>query len=175
MVSQPTCSAETRTVEKNTAKNDKVFWHSADAFLAWVFGIAMLLAAVPHLENSYYFLGSIYAYRLVDPGIAQMTAMVLPLMQLVIAIMLIGRVLVDAANFIAMGFFGVFSVVQSLAYFGGLDISCGCFGPQLSTQIGWTSLSLVYSLFILSVIRNAVSFFICTRVIKSKKKKLTSI
>jgi hypothetical protein len=120
----------------------------------------MLLAAVPHLENSYYFLGSIYAYKLVAPGIGQMVAIVLPLMQLVIAVLLNGRIFADAVNVIAMLLFAVFCAVQSFAYFGGLDISCGCFGPGHDTPIGWFSLSLVYGLLTLSVIRNAMVVFL---------------
>ncbi len=55
-----------------------------DALLSWVFGIVMLLAAMAHLENPYYFLGSVYAYKLVDPGLGQAVAMILPLLQLLI-------------------------------------------------------------------------------------------
>ena len=111
------------------------------------------------LENSYYFLGSIYAYKLVEPGIGQMVAIVLPLLQLVVAVLLIGRVFIDVANLITMVLFGVFAVVQSFAYLGGFDISCGCFGLGHNSPIGWFSLSLVYCLLVFSVIRNGMLLF----------------
>jgi hypothetical protein len=120
----------------------------------------MLLAAVPHLENSYYFLGSIYAYKLVEPGIGQMVAIVLPLTQLVIAVLLLGHIFIDVANVVAMVLFGAFVVVQSFAYFGGLGIPCGCFGPGHDSPIGWFSLSLVYGLLVLSVIRNGMVLYL---------------
>jgi len=147
-------SRQFTTVERNSSR-----WFVFDALLSWVFGIAMLLAAVPHLENSYYFLGSVYTYRLVEPGIGQMVAIVLPLMQLVVAVLLIGRVFIDAVNLIAMVLFGVFAFVQSYAYFGGLDISCGCWGPGSDSPIGWFSLSLVYGLLVLSLVRSAMFVF----------------
>jgi len=144
-----------------TVKKNYSLWLTCDALLSWGFGIVMLLAAAPHLENSYYFLGSIYAYKLVEPGIGQMVAIVLPFLQLVIAVLLIGRVFIDAANFVAMILFGIFVGVQSFAYFGGFDISCGCFGPQNSAPISWSSLSLVYGLLTLSLIRNGIVLFSC--------------
>ena len=146
-------------VNRETIKKNNLLWSSLDALLSWGFGIAMLLAAVPHLENPYYFLGSVYAYKMVEPGLGQMIAITLPLMQLVIAVMLIGRVYVDTVNFIAMVLFGLFAAVQSFAYCGGLDISCGCFGPGHDSQIGWFSLSLVYGLLTLSMSRNAMFLF----------------
>lgn len=140
-------------------ENSNSLWYAFDALLSWVFGIVLLFAAIPHLENSYHFLGSVYAYKLVDPGIGQMVAMILPLMQLTIAVLLIGRIFVDTANFIVVILFGVFATVQSLAYFSDLGISCGCFGPEHDSPIGWSSLSLVYGLLTLSVIRNAIFLF----------------
>lgn len=141
-------------------KKNNSFWLAFDAFLSWGLGIVMLLAAVPHLENPYYFLGSVYAYRIVEPGIGQVVAMVLPLTQLTLAALLIGRVFINTANFIAMLLFGVFTVVQSLAYFGGLDISCGCFGPENSMPVNFFSISFVGTLFVLSFLRN-ISVVMC--------------
>ena len=129
-------------------------WRSADAVLTWGFGIVMLAAAIPHWENPYYFLGRVYAYKLVDPGMGQAVAVLLPLVQLVVAVCLIARIYVAVSSFIAMILFGIFLVVQSLAYFGGLEISCGCFGPQHSMPIGLASLSLVGALFGLAVLRS---------------------
>ncbi len=133
-------------------------WHSLDAALTWCFGIVMLVAAIPHWENPYYFLGSVYAYKLVDPGLGLFTAMILPLTQLVLAVCFIARIYVNAAHLVAMLLFGVFVAVQSYAYFGGLDISCGCFGPQHSSMIGVPSLLFVGTLFLLAMVRNIISW-----------------
>jgi hypothetical protein len=53
----------------------------------------------------------------------------------------------------------LFVAVQTTAYFRGLNISCGCFGPEHDTPIGWFTLPLVVSLFTLSLIRNVPAFF----------------
>ncbi|MDR0609753.1 MAG: hypothetical protein LBG58_06560 [Planctomycetaceae bacterium] len=50
-------------------------WFSTyDIIVTWVIGVAFLLAGVPHWGNPYYFLGSVYTYKLVDPDVGQMVA-----------------------------------------------------------------------------------------------------
>ncbi|MDR1926045.1 MAG: hypothetical protein LBQ66_16880 [Planctomycetaceae bacterium] len=130
-----------------------------DSLLTWFFGIVMLAAAIPHWENPYYFLGSVYAYKLVDSGLGQSTAILLPTFQLIIAICLILRIHSDAAHAITMILFGVFFFVQAFAFYGGLDISCGCFGPQHSSTIGITSLMFIGFLFLFAVLRMVCMMF----------------
>ena len=130
-----------------------------DGIVSWVLGISLVISAIPHLGNPYFFLGSVYAYQMVYPSIGQFTVMILPILQLFLAVCLIGRFFVDAAHFLTLGCFLVFATVQTSALVRGLDISCGCFGPGHDSQIGWFSLSLVYGLLTLSVIRNAIFLF----------------
>lgn len=127
-----------------------------DAIASWVIGVSLLLGAIPHLGNPYFFLGSIYDYRLVNPGIGQLVAMTLPWLELIVAVCLIARLFVDSAHAVALCMFAVFASVQTAAYVRGLGISCGCFGASHETVIGWFSLSLVYGLLLLAVARNLI-------------------
>jgi hypothetical protein len=127
-----------------------------DIIVTWVIGVAFLLAGVPHWENPYYFLGSVYAYKFVDPGVGQMVAISLPLIQLVLAILLLTRILIDAAHWASMFLFSCFAAVQTVAFLRSLDISCGCFGPGHETTIGFQTLFLVYTLLLLSITRNII-------------------
>jgi hypothetical protein len=127
-------------------------WAFFENFLTWVFGVIMLVAAIPHLSNPYYFLGSIYAYKLVTPSVGQLVAMILPMLQLIVAISLLAKIYDETSVFIAMILFAIFFVAQSFAYFGGLDISCGCFGPNHSNTVSIYSLSFVGFMLILSII-----------------------
>jgi hypothetical protein len=129
------------------------FGKAFDFFVTILFGAVMLAAAIPHWENPYYFLGSVYAYKLTEPGMGQMTAAVMPLLQLIVGIGLILRIQVSAVHLTVLLLFGLFFGVQLFAYLGGLDISCGCFGPQHSSQIGIASLTFVGTLFLLAVVR----------------------
>jgi len=85
--------------------------------------------------------------------------MSMPVIQLVIALCFLTRTFLDASHLATLFFLACFVTVQTSAYVRGLDISCGCFGPGYDSTIGWFSLSLVYGLFTLSVIRNAMFLF----------------
>ena len=138
-----------------------------DSIVTWIFGVVFLISGVPHWGNSYFFLGSVYAYKLVDPGIGQMVAIGMPLIQLVLAICFLTRTFLDAAHLGTLFLFFCFATVQSQAYLRGFDISCGCFGPDHDTTIGWQTLSIIYGLLILSIIRNSTIFFRGYRLPKS--------
>ncbi|GHT22836.1 hypothetical protein FACS189419_05950 [Planctomycetales bacterium] len=147
-----------KTVSETVSSKRSVI-QTFDFLLIWFFGLVMLAAAIPHWENPYYFLGSVYSYNLTEPGLGQSAAVLLPLIQLIIAVCFILRVQVDSANIAAMILFGIFFCVQSFAFWGGLDISCGCFGPQHSSRIGIGTLSFVGLLFLLSAGKVALPFF----------------
>ena len=130
-----------------------------DAIVTWIFGITFLIAGFPHWSNPYYFLGSVYAYRLVEPGVGQMIAMGMPLIQLVLALCFLTRTFLDASHLATLFLLACFATVQTSAVVRGLDISCGCFGPGHESQIGWFTLSVVYGLLALSLARNATFLF----------------
>jgi hypothetical protein len=129
-----------------------------DRFVTWLFGIIFLLSGIPHWGNPYFFLGSVYAYKLVNPGIGQMAAIGTPLIQLAFAVCFLTRTCLDAAHLGTLFLFLSFATVQSAAWLRGLDISCGCFGPGHDTTIGWQTLFLIYSLLAFSLARNLLVF-----------------
>lgn len=135
------------------ARHSKV--QGFDDVSSWVIGVTLLLSGVPHFGNPYYFLGSVYAYDLVNPGLGQLVAMVLPVLQLVLAVCLVTRLMRDGAHLIVLLMLVGFAALQTTAKLRGLDISCGCFGSSEET-IGWFSLSVIYGLLILSLARNAI-------------------
>lgn len=135
-----------------------IFGTVFDAIVTWIFGLVFLITGFPHWSNPYYFLGSIYAYKLVAPGVGQVIAMTMPLIQLVLALCFLMRTFLDASHLVTLFLLSCFATVQTSALVRGLDISCGCFGPGHESQIGWGSLSLVYGLFVLSVLRNTIRF-----------------
>jgi hypothetical protein len=130
------------------------FKNVIDVVASWIFGLAFLIAGFPHWSNAYYFLGSVYAYKLVEPGIGQMIAMGMPIVQLVLALCFLTRTFLDTSHLATLFLLTSFATVQTSAWLRGLDISCGCFGPGHDSPIGWFSLSLVYGLLILSLLRN---------------------
>lgn len=158
-------SSSTEAVTVSGSKNMRpsnrytVFRNTFDAIVTWTFGLAFLIAGFPHWSNAYYFLGSVYAYKLVEPGIGQIIAMSMPIIQLVLALCFLTRTFLDASHLVTLFLLIGFATVQTSALVRGLDISCGCWGPGHDSQIGWFSLSLVYGLLTLSAIRNALFLF----------------
>jgi hypothetical protein len=149
---------ETKQPENLSAPIKFSFVKFFDHFVTWIFGIAFLLSGIPHWGNPYFFLGSVYAYKLVNPGIGQIAAIGMPLIQLTFAVCFLTRTFLDAAHLGTLFLFLCFAAVQSIAWFRGLDISCGCFGPGHDATIGWQTLFIIYSLLILSIIRNLFVF-----------------
>lgn len=122
-----------------------------DSAVSWVLGGVLMLSGLPHLSNPYYFLGSVYRYELISPGIAQSVAMVLPFLQLVLAACLILRFFHFAAHAITLMMLMVFAIIQISVKIRGLDISCGCFGPRQSSNIDTSTISMVGGLLVLSM------------------------
>jgi len=60
------------------------FGHFGQSGAALCIGVMLLVSAVRHLSNPYYFLGSIYAYHVVGPNTGKFIAMTLPMLQLVL-------------------------------------------------------------------------------------------
>lgn len=123
-----------------------------DDLTSWILGVALLLSGVSHFNNPYFFLGSVYAYEIFGPGLGQLVAVVLPVLQLLLAVCLITRFLRPGAHSIVLPMLLAFALLQTSAKVRGLDISCGCFGPG-EERIGWFSLTVIYSLLTLSFLR----------------------
>ncbi|MDO4588195.1 MAG: MauE/DoxX family redox-associated membrane protein [Planctomycetia bacterium] len=122
--------------------------------ITWILAVSFLIAGTAHWGNPYFFLGSVYAYELTDSGMGQVVAMSLPLIQLGLAACLLLRLFVDAAHLGTLFLLLTFATAQTIAFCRGLDISCGCFGAGNDKPIGWLSLSIVYGLLLMSLIRN---------------------
>ncbi len=115
-------------------------------------GLLLLVSAYSHLKNSYFFLGSIYDYRLVSETVGIALAGYLPILQVVIGVCVLVGVLVPAAAVLAGLLFALFVTAQSLALLAHREISCGCFGVDSSGLLGPQSLLLALTGFILALL-----------------------
>ena len=137
-------------MKANEANLEAVAWPWKVAAMG--IGAILIRSAVVHLENSYAFLASVYAYDLVGRKMGVGLAIVLPAVQLAIGAMLIFSP--DSRWFslrLSAVLFGTFTVVQIATLSRGLNIDCGCFGSSLPNPIGWTSISFVAALCLLSI------------------------
>lgn len=148
---------EVATVERT----DSGWLFSAfDAAVSWLLGVSLICSCVPHLGNPYFFLGSVYSYKLVGPGVGQIVAMTLPFLQLVLASCLLTSLFRDAAHTITVVMLVAFAAAQTTALIRDLGISCGCFAVRHESEVGWFSLSLIYGLLLLAVTRLIASWWV---------------
>lgn len=134
------------------SQRTQVFDVSETIILAIV-AVILLLSAMPHLSNPYFFLGSVYSYGIVSPLGGKFVAMTLPMLQVSLGVCLLTGIAKVAALYLTAAMFGLFLAVQGWAWWMGLGISCGCFGASYdSDQIGLASMTPAVAGFALCVI-----------------------
>ena len=121
--------------------------------IAIVVGAILIRSSVRHLENSYAFLASIYAYDLVSRETGVILAVVIPVTQLVLGLMLMFfPTMRGFAYTCCVCMFCIFTVVQILTLARGLNIDCGCFGSEMRNPIGWRSIGLSFGMSLICTI-----------------------
>jgi uncharacterized membrane protein YphA (DoxX/SURF4 family) len=103
-------------------------------------GCVFIVSSVPKIQRPYEFLGSIYGYELVGPKMGVLVAMVLPWVELLAGVCLVGGVFVGGAMLASVGMGVLFTFVLSSALYRHLDISCGCFSNAGAGKISYLTL-----------------------------------
>ena len=109
-----------------------------DRLSRWFLAAIMVFAAVPKLANPAAFAEVVGAYGLLPDLLLVPAAIVLPLLELVGAFLLIrGRI---SGLWITALLMVLFIAVLSYGIWLGLDIDCGCFGPEDSESKAFSNL-----------------------------------
>lgn len=90
--------------------------------------IVMFAAAIPKLLNISDFAAIINAYEMLPQFAVGPMAVFLPVVEIALAIGLI--INVRASKYLTIFLLLFFIAILSFAIFQGLDIDCGCFGPE---------------------------------------------
>jgi Methylamine utilisation protein MauE len=109
----------------------------AERLIGLALALLLLRSAFAHLGNPYYFLSTVYSYRLTGIETDKWVAVVLPYLQLVLGVCLLARWWAPQAYLLAGLLFAGFVVAQALVLRQGLDIPCGCFGVSDGLSVGW--------------------------------------
>ena len=110
-----------------------------------------LYSSLPKIRQPYDFLSNVYNFELVGPKLGMLTAMVLPWVELLVGICLIGGIFVSGALLVSIGMGAMFSFVIGSALYRGLNISCGCFSASSAEQIGYITLIRACVIMLLSI------------------------
>lgn len=115
-----------------------VFTWSARLVVAAVFAIA----ALPKIQDPIAFAASIYGYQVIDGALVSWTAIILPWLELTIAIGLLVPAIRRASGACIALLLVLFIGLHASAWQRGLDISCGCFGSQTEPTTDYSLLFL---------------------------------
>ncbi len=99
-----------------------------DRSARWSISLIFIFAAVPKLLNVQQFAATIDAYRILTPALILPTAIILPVVEIVLAVGLLfngWKSKVGSAALLLL-----FIMLLSYSISVGLDIDCGCFGPE---------------------------------------------
>jgi len=113
-------------------------------------GGMFLWSGLIKIRQPYDFLSSIYNYELVGPKLGMMTAIVLPWLEVLVGICLIGGIFVSGALLLSAGMGAMFTFTLFSALCRDLDISCGCFGANGGT-ITYFTLFRAFMILLLSM------------------------
>jgi hypothetical protein len=131
-------------------------WMNASAICWLVFSVPVAgllgFSALRHMDNSYFFLSSIYSYQIFGPWTGVVIASIVPCLQLTLAILVLFDTRAERWAFgISVCLFALFVAIQVSALKRELPISCGCFGNE-ERQIGWQSITSAASGLVLSLL-----------------------
>ncbi|HQN36009.1 MAG TPA: MauE/DoxX family redox-associated membrane protein [Sedimentisphaerales bacterium] len=121
-------------------------------------GCLFVWSSLPKIQLPHDFLGHVYAYRLVGPASGMFVAMVLPWIELMVGICLLGGVFVTGALLACMAMAFMFTVAISWALYHGFNISCGCFGSD-AALVGYGTLARSILIFLAGAFVFVVELF----------------
>lgn len=99
-----------------------------DTACRWILAIVFLLAGVPKIFHPLTFATAIEAYGMLPDVLILPVAIALPFFEVIIAVALLLNL--KQGLWGALGLLIGFIIILSYALYLGLDIDCGCFGPE---------------------------------------------
>jgi uncharacterized membrane protein YphA (DoxX/SURF4 family) len=115
-------------------------------------GCLFLYSALPKIRQPYDFLSSVYKYELAGPKLGVLVAMVLPWLELLVGVCLVGGIFVSGALLVSIAMGAMFTFVIASALYRGLNISCGCFSASGQEQIGYATLLRACVILLFSIV-----------------------
>lgn len=117
-----------------------------------VLGFVFVYAAIEKISQPAEFAKAIANYHLLPLFSFNLFALVLPWVELLAGLSLVGGVYVRGSSLLIGILLVVFLVAGALALLRGLDISCGCFGPASASKVGWAHLLENLAMFVGSLL-----------------------
>lgn len=97
----------------------------------WILGGVFIYASVDKILNPLAFAEAVHNYQILPGGLINLTAILLPWIELLVGISLITGVWLQGSVALATGLMGVFFATLLFNVARGLDIHCGCFSTSV--------------------------------------------
>ena len=115
------------------------------------FGSMFIIASIEKIAYPETFAIAVEAYKLVPISLVNIFSLMIPWMELLCGIFLLGGVFLKASASILTMLLGMFIIAILSAMMRQLNIDCGCFGPAHSTPVGWNKVLEHVGLIILGI------------------------
>ncbi len=94
----------------------------------FIIGLVFIIAAIPKIADPLTFAKSIEAYQIIPLFLVNITALILPWIELLIGIFMLIGFLLRGSSLLSIFLFIAFSIMIAVTLIRGLSIDCGCFG-----------------------------------------------
>lgn len=101
-----------------------------------ILGVFFIVASIEKIAFPELFALNVQAYKILPTSLVNITALIIPWMELICGIFLISGAFVRSSSVILSGLLVMFIILIFSALLRGLKIDCGCFGPT-STPVSW--------------------------------------
>ena len=116
-----------------------------------VLGVVFIIASIDKIVSPDAFAANVQAYGLVPYALVNITALVIPWLELVCGVFLLGGVRLQSSSAILSALLSMFIIAMIIALVRELKIDCGCFGKEHATPVSWMRVLEDVGLLILGV------------------------
>ena len=116
-----------------------------------VIGFIFIYAGMEKISDPNGFARSINNYKLLPLFLINISAIILPWIEVVTGILLIFGISVKENSFIISFLLGIFVLAIAISLIRGLNIDCGCFGTMRGEQVGIQKLGENFLLILLGI------------------------
>ena len=95
-----------------------------------ILGVVFIYASYHKILDPAGFAENIHNFHAIPIWIVNLSALIIPWMELIVGIFLILGVLLRGATIITIGLYIFFIIILSQAVFRGIDVHCGCFKTE---------------------------------------------
>jgi hypothetical protein len=103
-----------------------IVWRWLGRVLRFALGGLFVWTSIAKIITPADFLSSVLNYELISPSAAAAVATVLPWVQFVVGVCLLGGMAVPGALIVCMGMFALFAFAHASVLYRGMSIDCGC-------------------------------------------------